>query len=264
MRHPITDTEQSGKEIEATIDGTSFLDLIMESLEFDNSSLPPDDTPAGEAAVPQQPQTEYNMPQGAAWFSLQQPALPAPAAAPPVYQPPAAPQPNYFQMFSQAAPFSHSQVNNVQYMTLPQGQGTNLTPLGIINGQVVYGLPTYTAPPVTSDVPVVQANSRKRKFFKKTKDASKPYVKKPPNAFMIYRMEQRPNVVAELQNTDCAAVNRLIGKRWRSMTQEEQKKYYESAQWEKQLHSQLFPEWSAGDNYGQKKKRIRRKGPAVI
>lgn len=39
----------------------------------------------------------------------------------------------------------------------------------------------------------------------------RPYVKKPPNAFMVYRNEQRLKVLAGLRNSDCAAVNTIIG-----------------------------------------------------
>ena len=52
---------------------------------------------------------------------------------------------------------------------------------------------------------------RKKRFCTKPHDESTPYVKKPPNAFMLFRMEQRPKVVLELQNSNCATVNRLIG-----------------------------------------------------
>ena len=62
-------------------------------------------------------------------------------------------------------------------------------------------------------LPVLLFSHRMRKFSRETGDESKPYVKKPPNAFMIYRAEQRPTVVSELQDTKCATVNRLIGKR---------------------------------------------------
>lgn len=40
-----------------------------------------------------------------------------------------------------------------------------------------------------------------------------PYVKKPPNAFMLYMKEQRPSVVAELVWSDNALVNRILGQR---------------------------------------------------
>ena len=62
-------------------------------------------------------------------------------------------------------------------------------------------------------LPVLLFSHRKRKYRREPNDESKPYVKKPPNAFMIYRAEQRPAVVAELQDTNCATVNRLIGQR---------------------------------------------------
>ncbi|XP_039379590.1 transcription factor 7-like 1 isoform X2 [Mauremys reevesii] len=48
---------------------------------------------------------------------------------------------------------------------------------------------------------------------------------------------------------------------WHSLSREEQAKYYELARKERQLHSQLYPTWSARDNYGKKKKRKREKQP---
>ncbi|XP_069388913.1 protein capicua homolog [Paralichthys olivaceus] len=209
---------------------------------------PPHDAPANG---------ECYMPLGAAPFSLQQPVMPAPGLAPPMYQPPTI-LPNY--MFPQAAPFIHSQVNNGPVVSHPQGLGMNPAPVGFKNGVMVYGAPTFTAPPVASDVPVVKAQaSKKKRCYTKSHDESKPYIKKPPNAFMLFRMELRPNVVAELQTSECATVNKVIGQRWKSLSKEEQTKYYERADFERQLHNQLFPEWSNSDNYGKKRRRIRRK-----
>jgi len=36
---------------------------------------------------------------------------------------------------------------------------------------------------------------------------------------------------------------------WHSLKREEQQKYYEMARKERQLHMQMFPGWSARDNY---------------
>lgn len=36
---------------------------------------------------------------------------------------------------------------------------------------------------------------------------------------------------------------------WHALTREEQAKYYELARKERQLHMQLYPTWSARDNY---------------
>uniref|UniRef100_A0A3B3TEL4 Transcription factor 7 n=1 Tax=Paramormyrops kingsleyae TaxID=1676925 RepID=A0A3B3TEL4_9TELE len=46
---------------------------------------------------------------------------------------------------------------------------------------------------------------------------------------------------------------------WHALSREEQAKYYELARKERQLHMQLYPSWSARDNYGKKKKRKREK-----
>uniref|UniRef100_A0A4W4H8D6 HMG box domain-containing protein n=1 Tax=Electrophorus electricus TaxID=8005 RepID=A0A4W4H8D6_ELEEL len=77
----------------------------------------------------------------------------------------------------------------------------------------------------------------------------KPHIKKPLNAFMLYMKEMRAKVVAECTLKESAAINQILGRRWHSLSREEQAKYYELARKERQLHSQLYPGWSARDNY---------------
>ena len=69
--------------------------------------LPPYYAPAEEGFGPQQPPTGGDMPHGAAPFGLEQTVLPAPGPAPPVYQPPSAPQPSFMPL---AAPRRRRQV----------------------------------------------------------------------------------------------------------------------------------------------------------
>ncbi|XP_026884621.2 transcription factor 7-like 1-A isoform X2 [Electrophorus electricus] len=89
----------------------------------------------------------------------------------------------------------------------------------------------------------------------------KPHIKKPLNAFMLYMKEMRAKVVAECTLKESAAINQILGRRWHSLSREEQAKYYELARKERQLHSQLYPGWSARDNYGKRKKRKRENKP---
>lgn len=52
---------------------------------------------------------------------------------------------------------------------------------------------------------------------------------------------------------------------WHSLSREEQSVYYEKARQERQLHMELYPGWSARDNYGygsKKKKRKKDRSPA--
>ncbi|KAM9788731.1 transcription factor 7 isoform 2-T2 [Neosynchiropus ocellatus] len=94
---------------------------------------------------------------------------------------------------------------------------------------------------------------------KREKEPKKPVIKKPLNAFMLYMKEMRAKVIAECTLKESAAINQILGRRWHALTREEQAKYYELARKERQLHMQLYPTWSARDNYGKKKRRKREK-----
>ncbi|TRY84438.1 hypothetical protein DNTS_018383, partial [Danionella cerebrum] len=84
---------------------------------------------------------------------------------------------------------------------------------------------------------------------KREKEPKKPVIKKPLNAFMLYMKEMRAKVIAECTLKESAAINQILGRRWHALTREEQSKYYELARKERQLHMQLYPSWSARDNY---------------
>ncbi|RUS74154.1 hypothetical protein EGW08_018086 [Elysia chlorotica] len=90
----------------------------------------------------------------------------------------------------------------------------------------------------------------------------KPYVKKPLNAFMLFMKEMRPKVISECTLKESAAINQILGRRWHALDRGEQAKYYEMARKEKELHLQLYPGWSARDNYAahQKKKKRKKEG----
>ncbi|XP_042257917.1 transcription factor 7-like isoform X1 [Thunnus maccoyii] len=80
-------------------------------------------------------------------------------------------------------------------------------------------------------------------------------VKKPLNAFMLYMKEMRHKVLQEGQERESAAINRILGRRWHALSHSEQSKYYDLAQKERLLHMQLYPGWSARDNYGKRKRK---------
>ncbi|XP_062928016.1 transcription factor 7-like 2 isoform X2 [Mobula hypostoma] len=102
-------------------------------------------------------------------------------------------------------------------------------------------------------------NSKHHQDTKKEEEKKKPHIKKPLNAFMLYMKEMRAKVVAECTLKESAAINQILGRRWHALSREEQAKYYELARKERQLHMQLYPGWSARDNYGKRKKRKREK-----
>lgn len=100
---------------------------------------------------------------------------------------------------------------------------------------------------------------------KAEKKEMKPHIKKPLNAFMLFMREMRAKVVAECTLKESAAINQILGRKWHELTREEQSKYYEKARQERQLHMELYPGWSARDNYGyvsKKKKHKKDRAPA--
>ncbi|XP_030889888.1 transcription factor 7-like 1 isoform X3 [Leptonychotes weddellii] len=121
------------------------------------------------------------------------------------------------------------------------------------------GLPTSGIPHPAIVPPIVKqepappslspAMSAKSPVTVKKEEEKKPHVKKPLNAFMLYMKEMRAKVVAECTLKESAAINQILGRKWHNLSREEQAKYYELARKERQLHSQLYPTWSARDNY---------------
>ncbi|XP_038062060.1 transcription factor 7-like 2 [Patiria miniata] len=115
-----------------------------------------------------------------------------------------------------------------------------------------------------------QSNDRQPPPKEKESKASEklrrpPHIKKPLNAFMLYMKEKRASVVKECTLKESAAINQILGRRWHALSREEQAKYYELARKERQLHMQLYPSWTARDNYaihGKKKKKKKDKNPS--
>nr|XP_057915239.1 lymphoid enhancer-binding factor 1-like [Doryrhamphus excisus] len=100
----------------------------------------------------------------------------------------------------------------------------------------------------------VSTSNRKRKRDVQ-ENGDKAYIKKPPNAFMLFRKEQRLKVMAQFNISGCAEANKVLGHMWRSLSEQEQEKYYRLADAEKVIHSQLYPNWSCTENYGRKRKQ---------
>uniref|UniRef100_A0AAZ1X950 HMG box domain-containing protein n=1 Tax=Oreochromis aureus TaxID=47969 RepID=A0AAZ1X950_OREAU len=111
--------------------------------------------------------------------------------------------------------------------------------------------PLETAPPVSQQlVPLMVTNTATVPAHLYTKqDEDQLYIKKPPNAFMIYLKEQRPKVMAELNLTGSAAINAVVGKRWRSLSKAQQAKYFDQAETERCRHATEHPDWSTKENY---------------
>ncbi|XP_029697370.1 transcription factor 7-like 1-B [Takifugu rubripes] len=84
-----------------------------------------------------------------------------------------------------------------------------------------------------------------------------PYIKKPLNAFMLYKKEQWPLITAQQETRKSNVINMLLGQKWKALPKEEQTQYYIEAEKQKLLHSLNHPDWTCRDNYGIYKARRR-------
>ncbi|XP_017056760.1 protein pangolin, isoforms A/H/I/S isoform X4 [Drosophila ficusphila] len=106
--------------------------------------------------------------------------------------------------------------------------------------------------------PKNSSNTQTNDSKESSNDKKKPHIKKPLNAFMLYMKEMRAKVVAECTLKESAAINQILGRRWHALGREEQAKYYELARRERQLHMQMYPDWSSRTNASRGKKRKRK------
>ncbi|XP_041855498.1 transcription factor 7-like 1-C, partial [Melanotaenia boesemani] len=119
-------------------------------------------------------------------------------------------------------------------------------------------MPVHDARPAAATPSPCCSQKRKR-----VNEEEPPYIKKPPNAFLLFLKEQRAAVVAELGITGSAAVNTILGERWRALSTEQQGKYFQEANLLRRQHELQHPQWSSMDNYGQRRKRRRQRGTAT-
>ncbi|XP_054833442.1 transcription factor 7 isoform X3 [Eublepharis macularius] len=145
------------------------------------------------------------------------------------------------------------------FYSLPPGGVGQITPsmgwlthpLVLSPGMHATGIPHagITSPSGKQETDHYDRNMKSQPEPKREKEAKKPTIKKPLNAFMLYMKEMRAKVIAECTLKESAAINQILGRRWHALSREEQAKYYELARKERQLHMQLYPGWSARDNY---------------
>ncbi|XP_057678188.1 transcription factor 7-like 1-A [Corythoichthys intestinalis] len=72
---------------------------------------------------------------------------------------------------------------------------------------------------------------------------------------MIYAKEQRPALKELHANHDSASINKLLGQMWKTLPFSDREKYLEEQKRLDQEHAAKYPNWSASDNYGKRKRR---------
>ena len=81
------------------------------------------------------------------------------------------------------------------------------------------------------------------------------HVKRPMNAFMVWSQIERHKIIEESPGCNHAEISKLLGKRWRGLSQAERNPFIEEAERLRQLHMAEFPDYK----YRPKKRPRRRK-----
>ncbi|XP_043951787.1 uncharacterized protein LOC122819265 isoform X2 [Gambusia affinis] len=136
-------------------------------------------------------------------------------------------------------------LHSLPIVRLPEG--FKLEPIGVLNGEILYGIAPLNAGRRKSNLSTSSRVRGKR-------DDGRPYIKKPPNAFMLFLKEIRPKVVSELNIRGSGTVTRVVGEMWNCLPVEVKAKYFQKARLGQELHRQQHPGWSTNANYGQKRK----------
>ena len=76
-----------------------------------------------------------------------------------------------------------------------------------------------------------------------TKRQAVAHVKRPMNAFMVWSQIERHKMIEETPNCNHAEISKLLGKRWRALSQQERNPYIEEAERLRQLHMAEFPDY---------------------
>ena len=87
----------------------------------------------------------------------------------------------------------------------------------------------------TSSTPYTDATQYKK--------AVVPHVKRPMNAFMVWSQIERHKIIEETPNCNHAEISKLLGKRWRGLTQAQRNPFIEEAERLRQLHMAEFPDY---------------------
>ena len=69
------------------------------------------------------------------------------------------------------------------------------------------------------------------------------HVKRPMNAFMVWSQIERHKIIDEAPNQNHAEISKLLGKRWRGLSQSERNPFIEEAERLRQLHMAEFPDY---------------------
>ncbi|EFO88257.1 hypothetical protein CRE_02753 [Caenorhabditis remanei] len=95
-----------------------------------------------------------------------------------------------------------------------------------------------TSPPLSSGSSSAESGVETPARLKK-----KDHVKRPLNAFMIWSRQERRKITDSYPDCHNSTISKLLGQRWKEMSDDQKKPYFDEQEHLKELHKQEYPDY---------------------